>query len=58
VSFYDEDPTLYCEFEYLFRKMQDFENHKLRKKVKMTPERLAGFIKDEIELLSKEIECT
>jgi hypothetical protein len=53
----DDDPTMYCEFEYLFGKMKKYEKHKLKRKVDVTPEKLDEFIDEEIELLSNEIKC-
>lgn len=53
----DEDPTMYCEFEYLFKKMLNFEEHKLKKKVEITPEKLTEFVNEEIELVANEIKC-
>ncbi|MCW4044549.1 MAG: hypothetical protein NWE94_03415 [Candidatus Bathyarchaeota archaeon] len=53
----DEDPTLYCEFEFLFNTMLKFERRKLKRKVVVTPEKIAEFIEEEIGLLSNEIKC-
>ena len=49
---------MYCEFEYLFRKMKKYEKSKLKREVDITPEKLVEFITEEIELVSNEIKCT
>jgi hypothetical protein len=54
---YEDDHTLYCEFEYLFKKMLKFEERKLKKKKIINHEKIAEFIDDEINLLTKEIDC-
>lgn len=53
----DEDCTLYCEFEYLYKKMLEFDERKLKRKKKLTPESIAEFIGEEVELLASEINC-
>ncbi len=53
----EEDPTLYCEFEYLFKEMKKYENHRLKKEVNFTSAKLAEFVDEEINLLSNEIRC-
>jgi len=54
----DDDPTLYCEFEYLYEKMKKYEKRRVKRAVTITPEKLAGFINEEIDLLSNEIKCS
>jgi hypothetical protein len=48
----ENDPTLYCEFEYLYKKIQGYEVHRRKKKVVITPEMTVNFIEDELNLLS------
>jgi hypothetical protein len=54
----EDDRTLYCEFEYLYEKMKKYERRRLKRQIGITPEKLADFINEEIDLLSNEIKCS
>lgn len=48
----ENDSTLYCEFENLYKKILKYEEHKRKKKIVITPEMTADFIDDELKLLA------
>ena len=48
----DDDPTLYCEFETLFKRIRGYEERRIKRKVRITPEKTKEFINDELQLLS------
>ena len=40
------------------KKMKKYEKSRVKRAVKITPEELAGFINEEIDILSNEIKCS
>lgn len=48
----DADPTLYCEFEILFKRIRTYEERRIKRKVNITLEKTMDFINDELRLLS------
>jgi hypothetical protein len=46
----EKDPTYYDSFEYLFRRVIDFDERRRHKKVEIGPESLREFIENEINL--------